>query len=72
MKTLITAFALSVAAIVPIAAHAAPRAPVHTYGQHVVAPPHVYWQGVDLGTDPDPSVRLQMQRDADSSAASNR
>jgi hypothetical protein len=76
MKTLITALALSTAAIVPVTAHAAPRAQVHAHGHlqghHVAATRHIYWQGTDLGTDPDPNIRIQIRRDADASTASNR
>jgi hypothetical protein len=76
MKTLITALALSAAAIVPLTAHAGPRAHAHAYahagsrpfvhGQRFAAYPHIYWQGQDLGTDPDTNIRVQMRRDADS------
>jgi hypothetical protein len=72
MKTLVTTLALSAAAIIPLTAHAASRAHVHAQGQHAVALPHIYWQGTDLGTDPDPNIRFQIQRDADASTASNR
>jgi hypothetical protein len=79
MKTLIIALALSAAAIVPLTAHAGPRAQaqagsrkvVHVSGRHFVARPHVYWQGQDLGTDPDRNIRYQMWRDADLAASNH-
>jgi hypothetical protein len=72
MKTLITALALSAAAVVPVTAYAAPRAHAHIGHQHAVAHPHIYWQGTDLGTDPDSNIRFEIRRDADASTASNR
>ena len=79
MKTLIIALALSAAAIVPFTADASPRAHahigsrhvVHASGRHFVARPHIYWQGQDLGTDPDRNIRYQMWRDADLAASNH-
>lgn len=39
------------------------RAP---YGARVISPTSVYRSGQYLGSDPDPNVRLQILRDADS------
>jgi hypothetical protein len=72
MKTLITALAFSAAAIVPLTAHASPREPVHAVDHKVAATyPHIYWQGTDLGTDPDPQIRFQIRRDADMSSSNH-
>jgi hypothetical protein len=30
----------------------------------VTQSPHIYWQGRDIGTDPDPNVWFELQRDA--------
>jgi hypothetical protein len=71
---LITALALSAAAIVPLTAHASPRkpVPVHVVDHRVAAAyPHIYWQGTDLGTDPDRRIRFQMRRDADLSSSNH-
>jgi hypothetical protein len=72
MKTLVAALALSAAAVVPVTAYAAPRGHGHIGHQHAVVHRHIYWEGTDLGTDPDPNIRFEIRRDADASTASNR
>jgi hypothetical protein len=86
MGTFITALAVSAAVIVPLTAQAGSRAHAHAgsrtvshagghlthaRGQQFVARSHIYWQGRDLGTDPDPYVRFEIRRDADLSASNH-
>ena len=71
MKRVIIGLAFSVAAIVPLTAHANPHKPVHVAYHKVAATPHIYWQGADLGTDPDRQIRFQMRRDADLSSSNH-
>jgi hypothetical protein len=63
MKTLITILTLSIVTVTPMLAQAAPRSSAHE-SQQVTQSPHIYWQGRDIGADPDPNVRLELQRDA--------
>jgi len=64
MKTIVTALALSIVTATPMLAQAATRPSAQASDQQLTQSPHIYWHGQDIGTDPDPSVRFDLQRDA--------
>ena len=63
MKTFINVLALWVVAATSTLAQAAAPSKAHESHQQVTASPHIYWRGQDIGTDPDPNVRFELQRD---------
>jgi hypothetical protein len=64
MKTFIMILTLSIVTATPMLAQAAARSSARESVQQVAQTPHIYWQGRDIGTDPDPNVRFELQRDA--------
>jgi len=63
MKTFITVLTLSIVATTPMLAQAAAPPSARESHQQVMATPHIYWRGRDIGTDPDANVRFELQRD---------
>jgi hypothetical protein len=64
MKILFAALTASFVVLAPLASHATPRESGPANPQQHVSTPHVYWEGKDIGTDPDRNVRFELERDA--------
>jgi hypothetical protein len=63
MKTFITMLILSIVTATSMLTPAAARSSAQS-DQQVMQSPHIYWQGRDIGTDPDQNVRFELRRDA--------
>jgi hypothetical protein len=64
MKTLITVLTLSIATATPMLAQAASRHSVQGSHQQLTRSPAITFEGRNIGTDPDPNVRFDLNRNA--------
>jgi len=64
MKTLITVLTLSIVTATPMLAQAASRHGVQGSHQQLTRSNNITFEGRNIGTDPDPNVRLELSRNA--------
>jgi hypothetical protein len=64
MKALITVLTLSIVTATPMLAQAASRHSVQDSRQQLTPSNNVTFEGRNIGTDPDPNVRFELNRNA--------